>query len=271
MMLKPWSLKNDEKKRENKGSARQFISKDVSDYILSSGIHLTPQEFVSIWIGLIFGPMIILALLGVSFITISAIVLIGFFLPPYLLRRSKNKTQELFTKQLGEALIIMGNAVRGGFSFRQAMDGVAKDMQPPISTEFAKTIREINYGVSMEQALTNMTERVKNPDLDLLVCAVLISTQVGGNMSDMMDTIASTIKDRIRIKQEIRVLTASGRISSYVIGLMPVFIVLVLMVISPTYFKGFFNSTAGIVMASICVIMELLGFFLIRRISDVKY
>jgi tight adherence protein B len=258
------------KKDERRGN-RRFISKDLSEYIISSGIQLTPQEFILTWIGLIFVPMLLLSLLGVSLITIAAVALVGFLIPPIMLRRAKNKTQFLFTKQLGEALVIMGNAVRGGFSFRQSMDGVAKDMAPPISTEFAKTIREINYGVSMEQALNNMTARVKNPDLDLLVCAVLISSQVGGNMSDMMDTIASTIKDRIRIKQEIRVLTASGRMSSMVIGLLPVFIILILMVISPAYFRGFFNTMAGVIMAVGCVIMEMIGFFLIRRISDVKY
>ncbi len=259
-----------QKKGERVGTKR-FISKDLSDYIISSGIQLTPQEFILIWIGLIFIPMILLALMGISLVTIAAVALVGFVIPPVMLKRARNKTQLLFTKQLGEALVIMGNAVRGGFSFRQSMDGVAKDMLPPISTEFAKAIREINYGVSLEQALNNMTQRIKNPDLDLLVCAVLISSQVGGNMSDMMDTIASTIKDRIRIKQEIRVLTAAGRISAMVIGLLPVFIILILMMVSPSYFGGFFNTLIGVVMATVCVVMELIGFFIIRKISDVKY
>jgi len=258
-------------KNGGRGGAKRFISKDLSDYIISSGIQLTPQEFILIWLGLIFIPMFLLSLLGISLITIAAVALVGFLIPPILLQRAKNKTQLMFTKQLGEALVIMGNAVRGGFSFRQSMDGVAKDMIPPISTEFAKTIREINYGISMEKALNNMAERVKNPDLDLLVCAVLISSQVGGNMSDIMDTIASTIKDRIRIKQEIRVLTASGRMSASVIGLLPIFIILILMLISPSYFSGFFNTTMGVIMAVVCVLMELIGFFLIRKVSDVKY
>lgn len=250
---------------------RTFISKDFSEYILSSGIKLTPAEFMYIWLGLVFGPMILLILLQVPALSIVAVAAIGFVLPPFFLNRARSKTQDLFTKQLGEALVIMGNAVRGGFSFRQAMDGVARDMQPPISTEFAKTIREINYGVTQEEALKHLTERMKNSDLDLLICAVLISAKVGGNLSEILDIIASTIKDRIRIKQEVKVLTASGRISSLIIGLLPVFIVVVLMILNPGYFTNFINSTLGVILLVVSVVMEIIGFALIRKISDIRY
>jgi tight adherence protein B len=259
------------RQKKEASSKRTFISKDLSDYILSSGIKLTPKEFVYFWLGLVFVPMLLLVLLSVNVVTILAVAIIGFAIPPFLLQFSRKKTQTLFTKQLGEALIIMGNAVRGGFSFRQAMDGIARDMQPPISTEFAKAIREINYGISQETALKHMTERMKNPDLDLLVSAVLITAQVGGNLSDILDIIAATIKDRIRIKQEVRVLTASGRISSMIIGLLPVLLVIVLMLLNPTYFGKFFESTLGIILAVISVILELIGFTLIRKISDIRY
>jgi len=258
-------------KKESKKTGQIFVSKDFSDYILSSGIKFTPAEFIYIWLGLVFIPLLVLALVGANPITIVAAAIVGFVIPPFLLQRSRKKIQELFTKQLGEALVIMGNAVRGGFSFRQAMDSIARDMQPPISSEFAKTIREINYGVSQQEALDHLTERMKNPDLDLLVCAVSISAQVGGNLSDILDIIASTIRDRIRIKQEVKVLTASGRMSALIIGLLPVFLVLVLMFMNPTYFGGFFQSTLGMILAVVGVIMEVIGFALIRKISNVKY
>jgi tight adherence protein B len=116
-----------------------------------------------------------------------------------------------------------------------------------------------------------MTERMKNKDLDLLVCAVSITAQVGGNLSDILEIIASTIRDRIRIKQEVKVLTATGRMSSLIIGLLPVFLVLILMLINPRYFGGFFQSTLGIILAIISVVMELIGFTIIRKITDIKY
>lgn len=259
-------------KKKNSGKAdRLLVSKDFSDYILSSGIKFTPSEFVYGWLGLTFIPLALFSLFGAHPITVAAVTLVGFAIPPFFLQRAQKKTQELFTKQLGEALVIMGNAVRGGFSFRQAMDGIARDMQPPISTEFAMTIREINYGVSQLDALQHMTERVKNPDLELLVCAVSITAQVGGNLSDILDIIANTIKDRIRIKQEVKVLTASGRTSSMIIGLLPVFLVVALMILNPRYFGGFFDSTLGIILIVVSVCMEIVGFMVIRKISDIKY
>jgi len=260
-----------QKKKDKSKTGRILVSKDFSDYILSSGIKFTPSEFVYAWLGLTFVPLALLSLIGANPVTVVAATIIGFVIPPFLLQHARKKTQELFTKQLGEALVIMGNAVRGGFSFRQAMDGIARDMQPPISSEFSMTIREINYGVSQLDALQHMTERMKNPDLDLLVCAVSITAQVGGNLSDILDIIANTIKDRIRIKQEVKVLTASGRMSSMIIGLLPVFLVGALMLLNPTYFGGFFQSTLGIVLAVISVVMEVIGFLVIRKISDVRY
>jgi tight adherence protein B len=260
-----------QKKKDTGKTGRVLVSKDFSEYILSSGIKLTPSEFIYAWLGLVFIPMILLTILGVNPITIVGVTLIGFVIPPFLLKRARQKTQDIFTKQLGEALVIMGNAVRGGFSFRQAMDGIARDMQPPISSEFAMTIREITYGVSQLDALQHMTARVKNPDLDLLVCAVSISAQVGGNLSDILDIIATTIKDRIRIKQEVKVLSASGRMSALIIGLLPVVLVVALMIVNPSYFAGFLQSPIGIILAVVSVIMEIIGFLIIRKISDVRY
>jgi tight adherence protein B len=264
-------IKERQKKKDTGKTGRLLVSKDFSEYILSSGIKFTPSEFVYAWLGLTFVPLAVLSLIGANPITVAAVTLVGFAIPPFFLQRSRKKMQELFTKQLGEALVIMGNAVRGGFSFRQAMDGIARDMQPPIASEFAMTIREINYGVSQLDALQHMTQRVKNPDLDLLVCAVSITAQVGGNLSDILDIIATTIKDRIRIKQEVKVLTASGRMSALIIGLLPVFLVVALMILNPRYFAGFFQSTLGIVLLVVSVVMEMIGFFIIRKISDVKY
>jgi len=260
-----------QKKKESSKTGQMLVSKDFSDYILSAGIKFTPSEFVYAWLGLTFIPLALLSIIGAHPVTVVAATIIGFAIPPFLLQRSRKKTQALFTKQLGEALVIMGNAVRGGFSFRQAMDSIARDMQPPISAEFAMTIREINYGVSQQDALQHMTERMKNKDLDLLVCAVSITAQVGGNLSDILEIIASTIRDRIRIKQEVKVLTATGRMSSLIIGLLPVFLVLVLMLVNPKYFGGFFQSTLGIILVIISVVMELIGFTIIRKITDIKY
>lgn len=250
---------------------QRLISRDFADYVYSSGIKLTPSEFLTIWVGVTFIPTIGFALVGLDIITVFAAGIIGLLIPPVLLTRARKKKQELFTAQLGEALIVMGNAIKGGFSFTQAMESVATEMQPPISTEFGKCIREIQYGISQEEALRNMGDRIKNEDLNLLVSAVLTSAQVGGNLSDLMETIAATIKDRIRIKQEVRVLTSTGRMSAIIIALLPVFLILVLMFINPSYFGLFLETKIGKFMIVAGVLLEITGFLFIRKISDIQY
>lgn len=260
-----------EKFQKKKAGNRKLVSKELADYVSSSGIKLTPSEFLYTWVGMTFVPMILLLIFRVNIITVIAIFIIGLGTPPLLLKRAQEKRQEEFTKQLGEALVVLGNAMKGGFSFRQAMESVTADMQPPISTEFEKTLREMRFGVSMEEALQHMSERLKNQDLNLLVSAVLTSSQVGGNLSDILETISSTIKDRIRIKQEVRVLTSSGRVSSVIIGLLPVFLILVLMILNPDYFSSFFQSVIGKIMLAVSIILETIGFLLIKKIADIKY
>jgi tight adherence protein B len=177
----------------------------------------------------------------------------------------------LFDKQLIDALAIIGNCLRAGFSFNQAIESIAQEMPDPIAKEFAKTIREIRLGFPMEKALINMMERLDNNDLELIVSAVLIQRQVGGNLSEILDTIANTIKDRLKIKGEIKVLTATGRTSGMVVGMLPVFLMGVLMVINPGYVSMFFNSNIGIAMLIFAAIMETTGFLIVKKIVNVKF
>lgn len=249
----------------------RWISKEFANSVIASGVKLTPTEYLYAWIASAITPMIFIFIVIGNGITAVGFGIIGFSIPPFLLSRARKKRQELFTKQLGEAVVIIGNCLKGGFSFRQAMESIVKDMQPPISTEFEMTIREMRYGVEQEEALKHMTERVKNQDFDIFVSAVLTSIQVGSNLSEILDTIAGTIKDRIRIKQEVRVLTSQGRISGIIIGLLPVFIVVMVMIINPVYFSSFFQSTIGKIMIIISVLLEIIGFSVIRKIADIKY
>ena len=131
--------------------------------------------------------------------------------------------------------------------------------------------KEINYGVTMETALTNMVNRVNNKDLELLVAAVLTSAQVGANLSDLLDTIAATVTDRIRMREEIRVMTAQGRMSGLVIGLLPVIMVLAMMVLNPSYFMDFVATPTGRLQLGASVVLEILGFISINKIVDLKF
>jgi len=260
-----------EKLKINKNQKFQIASKELKNYLTMSGIKLRASEFIYIWIAITFLPMLIILFAGGSVVSGIAAAIIGFAIPPFLVKRAQKKRQNEFNKQLGESLVVMSNCIKAGFSFQQAMESVANDMQPPISTVFAKVIREINFGVSKNDALRHMTESMKNDDLSLLVSAVMTSDQVGGNLSEVLDIISATIKDRIRIKQEIRVLTAQGRMSGIIIALLPIFILLILMLINPGYFTSFFENFLGKIMIGASVFLEIVGFLIINKIVNIEY
>lgn len=132
-----------------------------------------------------------------------------------------DRREAAFTNQLGDCLMMVANAMRAGFSFLQAMDLVSKEMEPPISDEFKHVMRDINLGASVERALDDMDKRVSSSDFSLVVTAVLIQQQVGGDLAHILDTISDTIQDRIRMRREVRTLTAQGRMSGWVLAALP--------------------------------------------------
>ena len=136
---------------------------------------------------------------------------IGFFLPRWYVRRRQGKRLNQFNKQLPDTITLIANALRAGSSFLQAIELVVREARPPISTEFQRVIREVNLGLPFEQALENLVRRVKSEDLELMVTAISIQYQVGGNLAEILDSIAFTIRERVRIKGEIRTLTAQQR------------------------------------------------------------
>lgn len=249
------------------GKALKKIENDLS----LAAIPLRPEEYLMIWGMSALVPAGLVALFNFNVFVCVALVAAGTAIPPVLLRNAWKKRMVLFDKQLSDALAIMGNCLRAGFSFNQAIESISREMPDPIAKEFAKTIREIKLGFAMEKALANMVDRLNNSDLELIVSAVLIQRQVGGNLSEILDNIADTIKERIKLKGEIKVLTATGRTSGLVVGLLPVFLMGVLMLINPGYVSMFFNSTLGIGMLVLGGVLEMTGFLIVRKIVDIKF
>ncbi|MEA2026268.1 MAG: type II secretion system F family protein, partial [Chloroflexota bacterium] len=168
------------------------------------------------------------------------------------------------------------NALRAGASFLQAIELVVRETQPPISTEFNRVIREVNLGLPFEQALANMVRRVRSEDLELMTTAISIQHQVGGNLAEILDSIAFTIRERIRIQGEIRTLTAQQRMSGYVVAGLPIFLVLVLSLIAPTFMEPMFGPPevlgipVGVIVLAVGALMMLIGFLAIRKIVDIE-
>jgi len=188
------------------------------------------------------------------------------FLNIYIRRR-----QKAFTTQLGDMLIMVANALRAGFSFMQAFELIAKEMDAPIGREVQKVVNEVNIGVDVETALDNMQKRVNSPDFELVVTAVVIQRQVGGNLAQILDTISDTINNRVRMRREIMTLTAQGRASGVVLALMPVGVGFIMSLVNPAYLRPLFEEPVGRACVAGAVVMEIIGYFVIQRIVNIKF
>ncbi len=194
----------------------------------------------------------------------------GVILGVLLLDISIKRRQKAFTNQLGDMLTMVANALRAGFSFMQAFELIAREMDAPIGREVQKVVNEVNVGVTLESALDNMQKRVESADFALVVTAVLIQRQVGGNLAQILDNISGTIQERIRMRREVMALTAQGRMSGIVLALLPIALGLFLTAVSPDYMRPLFEETAGRIAIAVAIVMEIIGFLVIRKIVDIK-
>lgn len=238
--------------------------------LISAGINFKGEEFVAIWVGI---GVILPLLCYFLFLNLNLAIiglLIGVWGPRWYIKMAREKRIKMLTQQLGDALVVMANSLRAGFGLQQSMDVVRSDLPAPIAQEFGWTIRDINLGSTVEEALKRMSKRAGSDDLDMMVTAIQVQRQVGGNLAVVLDNISETIRERTRIKQEIRTLTAQGRMSGLIIGLMPVALLGFIAVINPEYLRILTESTLGIVMLVGAAGSELLGLLIIRRIIDIK-
>lgn len=195
---------------------------------------------------------------------------IGWLIPRLWLKSAQKKKRRQFNNQLADALLILANSLRAGFSLLQAMEMVSQEMPNPISGEFQLALREMTYGTATETALVHLSERVGSDVLDLLVTAMLIQRQAGGNLAEVLLSIHATIQNRLRIQQEIKTLTAQGRISGYIIGALPFGIAAILSVINPDYLSLLFTNKIGLVMLVGGLISQFIGFMIIRKIITIE-
>ncbi len=250
---------------------RKRLMDTIFNELILADIMMKPEEFCLVWLGLTFIPSGLAALFKLGLMPSVTLAAVGAFLPIIFIKIKKENRRKAFEAQLGDTLIMMCNGLKSGFSFQQTMENVASDMPAPIGMEFGRVCNEIRYGATMEEALNNMAERVKSADLMLVVSAVLIQRTTGGNLSEILSTISETIRDRIKIKGEISSITAQGRMSGLIIGSLPIAIAAILMVVNPDYMSTFFTTTAGNIMLIVSVIMEILGFFAIRKVVTIEY
>lgn len=204
---------------------------------------------------------------------------VGFFAPRFYVRRQQAARIRRFDEQLGDMLNLMVNGLRAGYSTMQAMEAISRELPSPISDEFRRVVQEMQIGIPMEKALDNLFRRIPSEDLDFVITAINVQREVGGNLSEILDTISFTIRERVRIKGEIRVMTANVRASGAILSFIPVGLALALWFISPEYIGTFFAPTeflglgqplCGIIAVSVILGLILAGYFVMMKIADIE-
>lgn len=257
-------------RRAGKAFEARAYTRRIESELQKAGIPLRGSEFVvlnilSVAAGAVLGWL----LSGGAAVAAFAIAILGAITPSIYVRMHKQKRLAQFDRQLPDALTVISNSLRAGYSFLQSMEMVSREMKPPISVEFARVLREMNLGSTTETALMNLVKRVPSDDIDLVVTAVIIQRQVGGNLSEILDTISETIRQRIKIRGDLRTLTAQGRTSGMIISLLPVALSLLLSVINPEYISLLFHHPLGRILLGYAVISQLIGVAMIRKIVQI--
>lgn len=239
-------------------------------WLYRAGIPLKPEEYVIFqWIAVALGAGV-LYLIADHVIAAIAGGIIGFFVPRIIVQRKQRKRFKAFSDDLPEMISSVVSGLKAGFSFPQALKSVAEEARSPMKEELETVLREMQYGTTMEDALNNLHDRMPDDDLDLMNQAIIIQRQVGGNLATVLEKIVQTIRDRIQIQGQISTLTAQGRMSGMVIGLLPVAMGFFIFLIQPEYIARLFNHPLGIALIIFAIISCSIGYFIIQKITTIE-
>src|SRR6266566_1976792 len=229
----------------------------VAEQLLRADLKLRTSEFFMIQIAS-----------TVLFVLIAAAA--GYLIPGRYVRYRIARRLRAFNNQLGDTLTLLSNAIKAGYSFAQAIDTVAKNAVAPIADEFGRAVREMNLGGSPDEALQNITKRIASADFDLVATAYAIHRTVGGNLAEILDNIAYTIRERVRIKGEIATLTAQARASGTLITFLPIVLATFMFFVTPTYFRPMFSTIIGWGLLVFGAFMIFIGNLIIRRVVAIE-
>ena len=276
VVLEPIGFKETQK---NPLTAKYFNY--LSGRLQKASLLYRPKEFFMLSLGTAMAVILIVFLLfgskyqglykGLGFVLMVLITgTIGFIIPNiYLSFRIQNLKNSL-SKQVGDMILLLSNYLRAGHSFIRSMELVSWEMQPPLSDELKTFTKDMNLGASFTDALDDLEKRTKDEDLGLVITAIQINHQIGGNLSEILDNISFTIRERLRLKGEIKTLTAQGRMTAIVICLLPVGVTLIVSYMNPDFMSLLFTNPIGQGMLILAVLMELVGIFIIRKIIEIE-
>ena len=191
---------------------------------------------------------------------------IGYFLPRWYVRSRQKRRQAKMNAQLVEMLGLVANGLRSGYGLLQGFEFASRQLEPPLGAEIKRMLQEASLGVNADVALQNLGERVNSPDMDMIITAITIQRTVGGNLAQLMDGVSYTMRERERIRGDVKTLTSQQRMTGIVIGALPIFMVLLFLLINPDYMKPMFTETLGQVFLLVGVALEGMGFVMIKSL-----
>jgi len=256
----------------NRAISGWSLTGNIATQLARADLKFTPIEYIAlIVIAILLGAGLGYWIGGYSSISAVLGAVGGYFAPGLYVKFMQSRRLNTFNDQLGDTINLLVNGLRSGYSVLQAMEAVARELPQPVAGEFDRVVKEVQLGLTLEQALQNMLRRVRSDDLDLVVTAINVQREVGGNLAEILEVISHTIRERVRIKGEIRVLTAQGMLTGYVISLLPVGIVLVLYVANREYVQRLWTSgVCGWVMLGTGILLIASGFLIIQKIVRIE-
>lgn len=247
----------------------KYLNK-IKKKLIQASVLMKPEEFIgaslinAVFMGGLFYFLSKSIFIGLAFL------IVGYIIPDLILKIKKTKRMVKINSQLPEALNIISNGLRAGFSFTQAISVVINEIDGPISEELNKMLKENLLGKSIEEALLNLSDRTDNEDLDIVISALIIQRQVGGNLAEVLDTISETIRERIKIKADIKTLTAQGKISAIIVSMLPFALGIGLSIINPGYLGVLFTTLVGKLMVGVGITSQMIGIFILMKLVDIK-
>ncbi len=243
---------------------------DLKVLLEQADLNWTPGTFITISVGLAAALSASAFILSQSLIPTLLAGLAGLSFPLFYVKRLKKRRIRRFEEQFPEAIDLLGRSIRAGHAFPTGLKVVAEESPEPMSTEFRQIFEEQKFGLPLEDSLLGMADRIDLVDVRIFVTAILIQREVGGNLAEILDKIAYTIRERFMLQRQIRVHTAQGRLTGYILAAMPILLGLAITALNPEYMAILFEEPTGKVLIAAAAVMQFLGFLTIRRIIDIE-
>ena len=247
----------------------QGFGEKLDAQLEAAGVSLRSGEFVVATVGAGLVGAVLGAAVLQNVLLAGVIGVLGTVLPTLMLRVALSRRADKMREQLPDVLTIIASSLRAGHSFLQALDTVAREIPAPADVEFQRLVAEIRLGRPAEDALEALADRVGNPDFRWAVLAVNIQREVGGNLAEILDNVADTLRERATIRRQIKVLTAEGRLSAWVLAILPFAIALYMFAVNPGYISMLFTTQLGLFMLGVAGVMMVLGILWMRKIVDI--